>query len=409
MGMLKGAVVPLGRLSDRKRIEGGFATVLPLYWLDFLLAISVGMVPPLLPVLAAHWALSTVQAGLIYTVYAVGRLGSCYPASDMRARWGTRTALVGGIASLTLGLLTCGLSSGFTAFLAGRFLMGVGMSAAFLALLAELLERSPAVYRGRFTNAFEGVTITSQSVGSFAVGPLALAIGWRGSFAVAGAIALLGLTTWRRIGPLAGRRSSSATRVVQAAGRREPRGLAPVYGASFAMALTWSGLFSTLAPLVGHHHYGLNLAALGIILATTYLAELVGLLGLTFVVDRIRREPVFMLGAASVALGGIVLAASVRPAFFVVGLALVGLGFAVSMIPAALLADWTGGRITPWHLAAYRISTDAGMIFGPLVSGGLAHLTGERTALGLAGLVLVGGGLGLVPRVRVRVGEMPPS
>ena len=116
-----------------------------------------------------------------------------------------------------------------------------------------------------------------------------------------------------------------------------------------------------------------------------------------------------MLGAASVALGGIVLAASVRPAFFVVGLALVGLGFAVSMIPAALLADWTGGRITPWHLAAYRISTDAGMIFGPLVSGGLAHLTGERTALGLAGLVLVGGGLGLVPRVRVRVGEMPPS
>jgi MFS family permease len=142
------------------------------------------------------------------------------------------------------------------------------------------------------------------------------------------------------------------------------------------------------------------------ILATAYLAELVGLLALTFVVDRISREPVFLLGAASTALGGLVLAAAARPAFFVGGLALVGIGFSVSMLPAALLADRTGGRITPGQLAAYRISTDAGMIVGPLVSGGLAQLTGERAALGLAGLVLVGGGLGLLSGVRVRIGEM---
>jgi MFS family permease len=244
----------------RQTIGSLTAPILPLYWLNLLVAISVGMVPPLLPELAAHWALSTVQAGLIYTVYAVGRLGSCYPASRVRAQWGTRTALVVGIVAITFGLLTCGLSAGFMMFLVGRVLMGVGMSATSLALVAELLERAPLIYRGRFTNAFEGVTITSQSLGSFAVGPLALVAGWRGSFLGAGAIALLGLTTCRRIGPLAGRRASSASRLVEAGGRRELRGVAPVYGASFAMALTWSGLFSTLAPLVGHHHYGLSLA-----------------------------------------------------------------------------------------------------------------------------------------------------
>ena len=62
----------------RQTIGSLTAPILPLYWLNLLVAISVGMVPPLLPELAAHWALSTVQAGLIYTVYAVGRLGSCY-------------------------------------------------------------------------------------------------------------------------------------------------------------------------------------------------------------------------------------------------------------------------------------------------------------------------------------------
>jgi hypothetical protein len=96
-----------------------------------------------------------------------------------------------------------------------------------------------------------------------------------------------------------------------------------------------------------------------------------------------------------VALGGLVMAAGTHPAVFVVGLALVGGGFAVWMVPAIVLADRVGTPMPPGYFAVYRIAMDAGMILGPLTLGALADLIGARAAVGSAGLVLVAGGLAL--------------
>jgi MFS family permease len=125
------------------------------------------------------------------------------------------------------------------------------------------------------------------------------------------------------------------------------------------------------------------------------VAELAGLAVLAVVIDRVPREPVFLAGAASVALGGLLLAVAARPGVFVAALGLVGGGYAIWMIPATVLADRVGTPIPPGHLAAFRVSLDVGMILGPILLGGMAEMAGTRAAAGVAGLALLGGALAL--------------
>jgi MFS family permease len=213
-------------------------------------------------------------------------------------------------------------------------------------------------------------------------------------FVGAGPVLLLCGLAWRAIGAEAGRRAESA-----ATGRpeRHPahRPLLPVYVASLSLAMTWAGLFATMAPLLGHARYGLGSGALGLALSAGYAAELAGLLAIGIVIDRIRREPIFLAGAVAVAAGGLVLAAGAHPAVFVLGLVLVGGGFAVWMVPAIVLADRVGTPMPPGHFAVYRIAMDAGMIVGPLALGGVADLLGARVAVGGAGFALVAGAVAL--------------
>ena len=364
--------------------------LLPLFAIDILTAFTVGMVPPLLPLMADEWRLSPLQAGLVNTLYAVGRLGASYPASALRARRGTRTVVLLGLGLLVVGVVACGLAPGFPAFLLARLVMGVGASAAFLAIFAELLETAPAAWRGRLTNLFEGMAILSLAIGS------TLGAGSRGTWAGGGCSSGRARCSCSAVrGPRAqaggGPSRRRARRRDRMGGPLAHRRLLPVYLASLSLSLTWSGLFATMAPLLGHARYGLGAGPIGLALSAGYAAELAGLLGVGLVIDHIRREPVFYVGAGSVAAGGLVLAAGTHPAVFVLGLVLVGGGFAVWMVPAIVLADRVGTPMPPGYFAVYRIAMDTGMIVGPLALGAVADVAGDRAAVGAAGFALVAG------------------
>jgi MFS family permease len=388
------AAAPSGA-ADPPPLGEALRPLLPLFFVDVLTAFTVGMVPPILPLLADEWRLSPVQVGLVNTVYALGRLGTSYPASALRARRGTRAVVFQGLALLVVGVVACGLAPSFTTFLAARLVMGIGASAAFLAIFAELLEKTPAAWRGRLSNGFEGMAILSLGVGGVLGAWVADEVGWRWVFIGAGPVLLLCGVAWSGLDPAAGRRPAAPRapgRPDHVAGHRR---LLPVYVASLALAMTWSGLFATMAPLLGHAGYGLSAGALGLALGAGYAAELAGLLGVGIVIDRIRREPVFLGGCLAVAAGGLVLAAGAHPAVYVLSLVLVGGGFAVWMVPAIVLADRVGTPMPPGYFAAYRIAMDGGMIVGPLVLGALADLLGARAAVGSAGLAMVAGGVAL--------------
>jgi MFS family permease len=363
------------------------------------MAATVGMMPPLLPLIGESFTLSPVGIGLVNTVYSLGRLAGSYPAAHVRARWGTRTAAILGIGTIAFGSVGCGLGPGYPTFLAGRLVMGVGASAIFVAIFAELLEAAPPRWRGRIANAFEGVAIAALAVGGMLAASLAAVAGWRSVFAAAAGVTLLGLIPGRWIPWTAGRRPAARRGAPEGrAGAPSVRSLAPVYVACFALAFTWAGLFVTLAPLLGHQRYGLDAGALGLAFAASYAAELSGLVGIALVIDRVRSEPLFLAGGIAVAGGGLLMALAARPAFFVVGLALVGGGFSVWMVPATLLAARAGTPIPAWHLAAYRMALDAGTILGPMLVGAAAEVVGDRVTAGTAGLVTLAGAFALLRR-----------
>jgi MFS family permease len=386
--------VPAASWSEAARV---FRPLLPLYGLDVLTSFTVGVVPPLLPLLAAQWDLSALAAGLVNTVYAIGRLAGSYPGSRLRAALGTRAAVFLGLAGLALGAVASGLAPTFPLFLAGRLLMGLGGAAAFLAIFAELLETTPHAWRGRLTYAFEAMAILSLALGGALGAAVAGRAGWRPVFVGAAPVLLTALVFWPLLDPRAGRALVTPPADAGPKAGSWPR-LLPVHAASLSLSLTWSGLFATLVPLVGSTWYGLSPGALGLALGCGYVAELLGLLALGMIVDRVRREPVFLSGAISVAAGALLVAVGAHTGTFLLGLVLIGGGFAVWMIPAIVLADRVGGPLLPSHLATYRIAMDVGMISGPLVLGGLASLAGDRPAIGMAGTALVVGALALTRR-----------
>jgi MFS family permease len=204
----------------------------------------------------------------------------------------------------------------------------------------------------------------------------------------------------RALKPEAGRHAAEVAASARPNRRLDHGRLLPVYAASLSLSLTWSGLFATMAPLLGHARYGLGAGPIGLALSAGYAAELAGLLGVGLVIDRIRREPVFCLGAGAVAAGGLVLAAGTHPAVFVLGLVLVGGGFAVWMVPAIVMADRVGTPMPPGYFAVYRIAMDTGMIIGPLALGAVADVAGARVAVGGAGFAMVAGAVILAAKRR---------
>jgi hypothetical protein len=172
----------------------------------------------------------------------------------------------------------------------------------------------------------------------------------------------------------------------------------PVCAASFTLSFTWTGLFVTLGPLLGHAQYGLDARALGLLFALAYAAELAGLVAVAVIVDRTRGEPLFLAGGLAVAVGGLLMGFGGRSGVFAAGLVLAGAGFSVWMVPATVLTAGAGTPIPASYLAAYRIALDAGTIAGPIVVGVGAATVGDRVTAVTAGLAVLGGGLALAWR-----------
>src|SRR5215510_13578356 len=210
-------------------LRGVLRPLLPLFVIDVLTAFTVGMVPPLLPLLADEWQLSPLQVGLVNTLYALGRLGTSYPASTLRARHGTRVVVLVGLTLLVAGVLGCGIAPKFPAFLVARLVMGIGAAAAFLGIFAELLETAPAIWRGRLTNLFEGMAILSLAIGSALGAWVAGFLSWRWVFVGAGPVLLLCGIAGRALRPEAGRRAVEPDTATRVDGHLAHRRLLPVY------------------------------------------------------------------------------------------------------------------------------------------------------------------------------------
>jgi MFS family permease len=220
-------------------------------------------------------------------------------------RHGRRTVLQWSILTYSIGTVLSGLVSGPATLLAARAVTGLGVGGEWGIGHALLGESVPARVRGRMgallqTGAPVGVGLAAI-VGSF-VAPV---IGWRATFILSGASALL-VTAIRRSLPESDlwqrRGESPAIAALLAPGTRRLLGVAFVLAvlnmSSYWFTYTWLPTYLT-------EERGLSIAGSGLRILVVVLGELCGYASFGVVSDRFGRKPAFS-GYATLMAAGLV-------------------------------------------------------------------------------------------------------
>ena len=138
--------------------------------------------------------------------------------------------------------------------------------------------------------------------------------------------------------PAAGRASAKGATPARAAA------LPPIVRLMFAlgvvMALAWSAVSQFVIPLRGTREFGLDRAGISGLLSLAQLVDLIVLLPVGWLADRIGRLPVLTAVAITLGVGLFAVGLGSLP-LFVVGCALFGLGMAGWMLPLGVIREHT--------------------------------------------------------------------
>lgn len=348
--------------------------------------------------------LTFAQAGNLGTLTALGYLLFVLPGGVAAARWGSRTAILGGLLLVTLGFVGLAVASAYPLVALLMFLLGVGTAYCFAPMLSLIVTWHPQ-RRGLMI----GWMTTGIGGGMFLAGLLVPqmlrlfgAHGWRhtwGLFALVGAAVVALVLAGVREPPRAG--AGTATAGAAAADRwrvyRSPR----VVTVGLAYAVMGATYIVQALFIVGYAEAsGIDRTVAGALFSMAGLLSVVSgpLWGLLS--DRWSRGNVLLLSTALVGIGmTLPLLAQTLPVFFthflITGCALQG---AFTMIQATS-TDQVAPRHIPIALSYVTLYFAAGQFIGPAAGSWLIETSGYRAALGFTCLVLLLG-LGLAWRIR---------
>ena len=370
-----------------------FALLLPVYVPSFLMAFTLGLLIPTLPIYATTFGVSFSLVSLAVAAKGIGTLAMDLPSGVMLERFGSRKVMLLGVSVACVSLALMGFIENFYALVLLRLLSGGGTAMWMLSRMAFISDVIPLEVRGRALSAFGGVSrigvFASPAIGGF----VGATFGLRTPFLLAAALAGVALVITLRYVP--------ESRAPAKAAHRRPhwRTMAQIVG-TYRRDLFAAGSAQVLAqmiragreiivPLYGGTVLGLDVAAVGVILTVSAAIDmsLFGIAGL--LQDRMGRKwasvpsmIILGIGMGLVPLTGGYL--SLMAAAAIMGLGN-GLGSGTMMTLGSDLAprDAMGEFLGLWRLIG-----DGGNTGGPLVVGAVADLTG----LGLAALVLAGVG-----------------
>lgn len=358
---------------------------------------SLGAFAPLLPEIGRSNRLADWQLGVVAGAFGFARMAGAMPTGWLAGhRLGT--TLAASPVLLTLGLLLLGSAGSFPVLVLGRLIVGLAHTLGTVGGLTALLldDRGPGA--SMRLNTFEFAAMIGVLGGLGAVGILPASLGWNVSLLIASSPLVLVLA----MAPSLRRRFPDAPRTPRPARARqlEPAPPAPqrmsaavwmMFAVGVILALAWSSVSQFLIPLRGTREFALDRTGVSGMLMLAQFVDLVALLPVGRLADRVGRVPVLGtvvlmlgLGTAGVGLGSF--------PWFVAGCACFGLGMAGWMLPLGLIRERTRLEAFAWRTGLYRVGVDAAMFLGPFVSG----LLGERgaglfvTAVGAAALVLGG-------------------
>jgi MFS transporter, DHA1 family, inner membrane transport protein len=343
----------------------------------FASTVCVGAFGPLLPEIARAQGLPDWQLGLLAGAFGFARMAADLPAGALATR---RLGGALALAPVTLlaGMLLLATAGPFPLLVLGRLLTGLAHTLVMVGSLTAVLQEKPGPGASMKLNTLEFAGMLGVLGGLAAVGFLPEHWPWNLTLLAASApvlVALPATLVLTRALPGGAAPSSPAPRAEAAA---EPRvsGLPPIVRLMFAlgvvMALAWSAVSQFVIPLRGTREFGLDRAGISGLLSLAQLVDLVVLLPVGWVADRIGRLPVLTAVAGVLGLGLLAVGLGSLP-LLVAGCALFGLGMAGWMLPLGVIREHTEVARLGWRTGAYRVGVDGAIFLGPLICGVLGE------------------------------------
>lgn len=368
----------------------GFATFSTLY-----------AVQPLLPLLAASYALNAETASLAVSA-ATGSLAlGILVAGVLSDRVGRRSLMI--VAMMSAGVFTVAAAvvAGWYALLGLRLLAGLALAGVPAVAMAYVAEEVDAASVGSAMGRYIAGSALGGMGGRLVASGVAAMTDWHWALAAVGLAGLAMAEIFRRLAPPSRRFAASSGGWLAL-----PRGAATLFRNAglrllYAEAFILMGAFVTMYNYVGFHllnpPYSLGQGAVGAIfllyslgsVSSSWFGSLAG---------RVGRRKVFWMPIVILMVGVALTAA--RPLWIlVVGIAVVTVGFfGAHSIASAWVGRWGGearGQAAAWYLFFYYLGSS---VLGS--AGGIAWT--HAGWWGVVGFCLVLGGLALVGGLLLR-------
>jgi len=397
---------------------------LPVSWtiypMRFLLAFAQGgLLSPLLPVLRETFHVSPGELGLLTSMSGLSAVVMDVIATYLLNRRPVLSLLLQGIGLTGIALFAGMLAPSFYWLVASQMLLGFGVSMIRAASLLVVVVATPRTQQGRANNLLEFSAIAGITFSPTLSGLSAALWNWRVAFGLA-TVFVAGAFVWvlytrqalaeavqaSPLRPPASTDPTTPLALPRAAPTAEPeqRRVALIaYLATFVMSFIWAGFISTALPLYGGEVVEVSTSALGLVFTAGLLVDLVLLLPMGWLSDRLECRVV--LTPALLLMGATLALMPHAQSLGTLLLVSVGLhtGFAAWGMPAAALALCTPREQLARTMGIYRLLIDGAVVIAPWLVGTLIGLYGYGlpawlTAVLVACLaLLVARGLRLAP------------
>ncbi|OGK87439.1 MAG: hypothetical protein A2W08_04765 [Candidatus Rokubacteria bacterium RBG_16_73_20] len=339
---------------------------------------SIGAFPAVLPELGRSAALADWQLGAVAGAFGFARMLADVPAGLFLTHH-LRRAYVLSPLLLTAGVLALALGGGLGVLLLGRVLMGMGHALAMVAGLSTILRFHAGPALASALNAYELSAMLGILGGTVALAALPARLPWNVAYLLACAPQLLAFAVLPFLLRALPPEAAPAARPLFARGAGA--GLAPVtaravlaVAAGGVLAVGYAALEHFVIPVRASREFGLARAGVARLLMTAQLADILALLPMGVLADRL--GPARVVGPVLLAMAAASLLISFAPLPLVVaGAVLFGLAMAGWMLPLGVLRAETSPERIAWRTALYRVCVDGGLFLGPFLAGllGAAH------------------------------------
>ncbi len=360
---------------------------------------GLGGFNPLLPEIARTQGMANWQIGLLASAFGFARMAAAMPTGAFVGRR-LGTALAAAPLVLISGLLLLVSGGPFWVLVAGRLLLGVAHTLAMVGGLSAILIDERGRNASVRLNVFEFAGMLGILGGLGTVALIPAAWGWKLSLLIGSAPVVIPLLLTRAMrrafpsAPIFERVVAPAERSIAARQRPGSKSvIALMFGVGIIFALGWSGVSQFVVPIRGARDFGLSRTGISWLLAAAQSLDLLVLLPVGRLADRVGRG--LVLGMVAVILGfgaiGVGLGSFV---WFAFGCICLGLALAGWMLPLGVIREHTPLARLAWTTGVYRVGVDGASFLGPFICGFLGPV-GEAVFLAAIGVT----GLGLGARL----------